>query len=492
MSSSDSDAPIRKPKQKIPADATITAALRNAVVTSYKNDDSDNLTVNLIREVATRKLKLPEDFLKSDEKWKARSKEVIKDEVEKHTAKAQGREDDDDKDTKPSSKRAVKRKATIEAQAESKGFAGKPKKSKKRVASSEDEDEDDVVEEEEASSIDMSSAADVSNSPPRKVKPQPAKRKSVGKPTKGKAKTSKKRDAVAGSDEEDEELSDDEQASSAAEGKPAKRPAVAIKQAKRKGTDSAVSSRKKQKTVVDSNKDNAFEVEEPLSPGDADLVASSDAEDVKASMTEANQTNKSNNVEVPTEPELSTKAPPDDTGLETDYSDVIDEPAPSRGKKTKSQLKDKTSKPTTAKPAKPKAIAPTLSPQEEEIKRLQSWLVKCGVRKVWSTYFASQSLSSSQQKISHLKSLLKDVGMDGRFSEEKARNIKEEREFKKDLEEIKEGNEKWGESGEDEEEDEVGRAMRGKENGGGGNKPRRRLARGLKELEVFAGDEESD
>ena len=72
--------------------------------------------------------------------------------------------------------------------------------------------------------------------------------------------------------------------------------------------------------------------------------------------------------------------------------------------------------------------------------------------------------------------------MEGRFSEDKAKKIKEEREFLKDLEEIKEGNAKWGESegsGED-------------DGAGGGGRPRRKLARGLKELAAFDDGEESD
>lgn len=74
--------------------------------------------------------------------------------------------------------------------------------------------------------------------------------------------------------------------------------------------------------------------------------------------------------------------------------------------------------------------------------------------------------------------------MEGRFSEEKAKRIKEEREFARDLEEIKEGNAKWGESsgGEDESGAEEGGRKKGK----------RRLARGLKELAAFDDGEESD
>lgn len=47
-----------------------------------------------------------------------------------------------------------------------------------------------------------------------------------------------------------------------------------------------------------------------------------------------------------------------------------------------------------------------------------------------------------------LKGWLKDVGMDGKYSVEKAAKIKEQREFAKDLEAIKEGEAAWGKTSE--------------------------------------------
>lgn len=138
------------------------------------------------------------------------------------------------------------------------------------------------------------------------------------------------------------------------------------------------------------------------------------------------------------------KPPPVDDSSE---SEVFDEP-PKRKRKSKE---------TTAKPpAKSKAKAKTstaktkadISPDEEEIKKLQGQLVKCGVRKIWA-FELKQFEDDSRAKIRHLKDMLKDVGMDGRFSDSKAREIKERRELLAELEAVNEMNEElgWGAGG---------------------------------------------
>ncbi|KAF2101783.1 hypothetical protein NA57DRAFT_73224 [Rhizodiscina lignyota] len=147
---------------------------------------------------------------------------------------------------------------------------------------------------------------------------------------------------------------------------------------------------------------------------------------------------------------------------------------PAKAKKEKEKTKSKAVK--VSKPAKAKDNSDA-SPQEAEIKRLQGWLVKCGIRKLWHRELASFSTDSA--KISHLKEMLNDAGMDGRYSVEKARQIKERRELAADLEAVQEGNKMWGqESGEEEEADEA--------------RPKRRLAKGLKDLAAFMDDEESE
>jgi hypothetical protein len=83
---------------------------------------------------------------------------------------------------------------------------------------------------------------------------------------------------------------------------------------------------------------------------------------------------------------------------------------------------------------------------------------------------------TDKAKIKHLKEMLTDAGMDGKFSNEKAATIKEQREFAKDLEAIQEGAKAWG--GEDED---TGR-------------PRRRAARAPPKVvpKYLEEDEDSD
>ncbi|KAJ8110758.1 hypothetical protein OPT61_g6485 [Boeremia exigua] len=133
--------------------------------------------------------------------------------------------------------------------------------------------------------------------------------------------------------------------------------------------------------------------------------------------------------------------PPADKGdvSESELSSLLDEsPAKNKRQKKAPAAKKK-------EPAKPKAKAASKAaddPDQAEIKRLQSWLVKCGIRKVWSKELAK--FDTSKEKIRHLKGLLSDAGMDGRYSDEKAAKIKEKREFAKDLEAIREGEAAWG------------------------------------------------
>lgn len=161
----------------------------------------------------------------------------------------------------------------------------------------------------------------------------------------------------------------------------------------------------------------------------------------------------------------------------SELSSVIDEPQPSRkSSKSKNGSTSKSSKPTS----KAKAKAPVENdPKAEEIKRLQGWLVKCGIRKVWGKEL--KPFETQNAKISHLKSMLSDAGMSGRYSNEKAAQIKEARELAADLEAVQEGNELWGKDGEGDEAETQDR---------GG----RRLVRGAKNYDFLSsdGEEESD
>ena len=136
---------------------------------------------------------------------------------------------------------------------------------------------------------------------------------------------------------------------------------------------------------------------------------------------------------------------------ESELSDVKDGPAPKAKKRRKGSGSDK---PPPASKAKAKKATKQpekedLSPDAAEIKRLQGWLLKCGIRKLWHKELAPYD--SPKAKIKHLKDMLKDVGMDGRYSVEKASTIKERRELAADLEAVQEGNKQWGHESDEEE-----------------------------------------
>lgn len=152
---------------------------------------------------------------------------------------------------------------------------------------------------------------------------------------------------------------------------------------------------------------------------------------------------------------------------DSEMSIVLDEP-PKRKKKDTVLGNTKIS--STSKAGK--KSEPHTDPNAEEIKRLQGWLVKCGVRKLWGKELAPYD--TPKLKIRHLRDMLSKIGMTGRFSAERAKQIREERELKADLEEVQEGAKLWGkeETGEDT-----------------SVKPRRRLARSFLELDFLNSDE---
>ena len=160
---------------------------------------------------------------------------------------------------------------------------------------------------------------------------------------------------------------------------------------------------------------------------------------------------------------------------ESEMSELIDEPRKPKGRKSGS-TEPKIKKSKSSKGAKPPAEP--ADPVAEEIKRLQGWLVKCGIRKMWFKELAPYS--TSKAKIKHLKEMLADAGMTGRYSEAKAEQIKEERELKADLEAVQEGDKMWGQE-KAEDDPATGR-------------PKRRLAKGFEGLDFLNDDdgEETD
>ncbi|GKZ23090.1 hypothetical protein AbraIFM66951_004841 [Aspergillus brasiliensis] len=173
-------------------------------------------------------------------------------------------------------------------------------------------------------------------------------------------------------------------------------------------------------------------------------------------------------------PEKPEETPKDDS--ESELSVVLDEepkPKPSRKRQKSTEAPPrKGRKQTTAK-----GKDADLDPNQAEIKRLQGWLLKCGIRKMWARELAPYD--TSKAKINHLKGMLKDAGMEGRYSVEKANRIREERELKADLEMVQEGAKRWGKASGSEDSDD--------------GRPKRRLNRGRKSLAFLESEgEETD
>ncbi|TFL02235.1 hypothetical protein BDV98DRAFT_604162 [Pterulicium gracile] len=99
----------------------------------------------------------------------------------------------------------------------------------------------------------------------------------------------------------------------------------------------------------------------------------------------------------------------------------------------KSSSKTKTKK--AADPPARKGKKAELSKDEETIKQLKSFVVACGQRKVWSKEFKDIADDPSAQ-IRRLKQLLAELGMSGRMSMAKAKEIKKKRDMAQELEDV--------------------------------------------------------
>jgi hypothetical protein len=143
--------------------------------------------------------------------------------------------------------------------------------------------------------------------------------------------------------------------------------------------------------------------------------------------------------------------------IEGDQSDsemsVLNDSTPPTTKPRKPTTKDP-SRATKPTPKPSSTTKPVTLSSEDEIKYLKSLVFKCGVRKNWyirpsvlinsrSKELPSSMLSSEQ--ILHLKTVLHSLGMTGRFSVEKAKKIKEERELREELAFIQETAKNLGE-----------------------------------------------
>jgi hypothetical protein len=358
----------------------------------------------------------------------------------------------------------------------SQGEKARPNKRQKKEETPSDVSEDEVSE---ASFSEESAVSDFEESDASEA-PKP-KRQSKSKSHTPVKRGSKK--VIDSDDSEEEELSDgpEDEDSEAASTPP------------KKSKKETASRRQSKRSVVESDEDSEEE-EKPkkVSP-------------VKNPTPKKNTPKKS----TPKKPAAEVESKVDDS--ESEMSVVLDEPPkPKQKRRTKSEMAAGNAAtrgekaPRAAKTKKEPKPAKDLTPQEGEIKTLQSHLVKCGVRKIWGFELKPYG-DDSKAKIRHLQGMLKEVGMVGRFSEQRAREIKELRELQADLEAVKEGDSKWGlesgrrnrgvrksfkESTDAEDEDEEGGAKAA--SSGGESTPRRKMAKAKQELAFLSDEDSSD
>lgn len=80
----------------------------------------------------------------------------------------------------------------------------------------------------------------------------------------------------------------------------------------------------------------------------------------------------------------------------------------------------------------------TLLPTSASIERLKSYIVKCGMRKIWKRELADLTEREALRK---LQAILHDeLGMEGKPSLEKCRKIREQRDFQAEIDAIRESN----------------------------------------------------
>ncbi|KAI1339704.1 hypothetical protein F5Y15DRAFT_381783, partial [Xylariaceae sp. FL0016] len=430
-----------------PSDDTIVETLQEVVREEYRKDPA--IVVNQIRKIAEQKLDLEGNFLKQED-WNARSKTVIRELYEK----LESGEDEAVQEPADASKNGIKRQSSEESFPAPKRLKKPPAPAKKAKAKPKKEE----------SESELSELADTTDDAPKKGK------------SKGDKKASRKEDSDSELSELD--ISEDEP-------KKRKPKKVATKgKAKKEESESDLSDladseeepKKKKRGNVRKLKKARVEDEDQES---SNFKQSSSGQKRKRADPNKKRTAKRTKVEPDSDDDLTdTKKEADEDGADTkpkveeeakpnhiltkgedsdgDIKGAIEETKPSIADDSDSELssliddgppkrKGRKSKEPAAKGAPKKAkgsAVKEVTGDEAEIKKLQGQLVKCGVRKIWGIEL--KKCDGSRDKIRHLRNMLRDVGMDGRFSEAKAREIKEKRELMGELEAVNEMNELWG------------------------------------------------
>ncbi|KAF2965723.1 hypothetical protein GQX73_g7847 [Xylaria multiplex] len=413
-----------------PSVGTLEKHLRDATSELYAADPS-TVTVNSVRQRAEEQNHLEKGFFVTDD-WKARSKALI-------TEFVQGLLTNDPSSSAPEPKVEQDTKKGVKRSSSDELSASPPAKRQKKASPAAKSKKNKPKKESSSSALSELSDSEV-------------------EPKKENKKTTKK---VIGrkQEESDSELSDLESSEDEPKQKTrAKKPATTQNSKKEESeselSDLASSEDEPKPTKKRGGKSKNLKDSHDDKKGAA-AKASTSRLKRKQPAAKKKRTAKRTNVESDGEDEVGVEENVEKNEAEADLKidDDLAAKDQDRGEDTKL---DKTESKATAddsdsslgKNAKeaPKPKQPAskeLTGDELEIKKLQGQLVKCGVRKIWGIELKKYG-SDGKAKIRHLRGMLRDVGMDGRFSEAKAREIKERRELMGELEAVNEMNELWG------------------------------------------------
>lgn len=436
----------------LPTEQAISQCLYGVVRLALKG--SGEITTRQAREQAEAQLGLNPGFFKDHATWNPKSKQILQDAVQAPPTPA--------KPTRPAKPATVNKAAT---KRKSDGTHPAKKRQKKATVPDTDEDEDDDQH-------DAENTESIEDESPKPRKKSAANASSKRKSTTAQPKAqSRKKSSIAESDSEEAEES----------------PMMKTKRGSSKAKQSAKISTESSAVVQTSSKedeDSQDKLPDPRNNG----VHSKDVQHAHAEEDTIGLTKDKRDEDGVQSPDVTKgelNANGNDAGDESDYSVVLDKPPAKKGRGRK--LSSDATKSKSKKPVRPKADTKDLSPDDEEIKRLQGWLVKCGIRKVWHKELAD--CLSASQKIKHLKAMLTDAGMTGRYSAEKARSVKEARELADEIQAAQEFNRKWGEKSGDEDEDDMEDGSEDKEESKTSVPPTKRLPKGLVD---FGDDDDID
>lgn len=418
-----------------PADldeATLTKTIEDIVVLLYQKAQYEDLTVKRVRARAEKQLDLPQNYLKTNPQWKPKSEKLIKNAAEnfshiqtEYTPEPPSDNDNIRERAKAQKEKEAKAKAAAAAEfkASQKDAQGRKRKAAApaQKATPQKRAKKVVTSDEEGSDDDAERSPSDIDATPRN------KKNGLGRARK-----------VITEDSEDE---DEDSA-----------PVARVKTVQKAASDSEMS-----------------ELEDNTPPPKKNGTSRT-----KKAISDSEMSELEDDTPPPKKKAGRRKRAPTDSEM----SELEDDPP---RKKARGRTK-KTSSPSQTRahpgPKPRKASAAPDTPSEAEIKRLQGWLNKCGMRKGWHRERAKYD--TSKEYIQHLKAMLSEAGMTGKFSAEKAQQIKANRELAQEIKAAQDYNSWWGQG---EDAASIGR-------------PRRAAARaaGTLKLETpkFSDDEEGD